>query len=170
MSYETVLLSKVSPDGTIILAKEQFHTFWAMPILIFSPVQMIMTHPLFIHSFFQVFWGDCEDSRWFVFTHPLRVYVRSCLRLFRILWQLLLRWKRQKNWWSSQNQYGKNGSVWGNGQSFGPMFWYSRHHSCAKNVKTIQIIFRQNPALFYIISIPYAFYYNPLWFWNRYRL
>ena len=34
---------------TIILAKQQFHnsyTFLAMPILIFSPVQIIMTHPL----------------------------------------------------------------------------------------------------------------------------
>ena len=33
-----------------ILAKEQFHnsyTFWAMPILIFGPVQIIMSHPLF---------------------------------------------------------------------------------------------------------------------------
>ena len=32
-----------------ILAKEQFHnsyTFWTMPILISSPVQIIMTHPL----------------------------------------------------------------------------------------------------------------------------
>ena len=49
MSYETVLLPKFSPDGTIILANEQFHnsyTFWAMPILISSPVQIIMTHPL----------------------------------------------------------------------------------------------------------------------------
>jgi hypothetical protein len=49
MSYETVLLPKFSPDGTIILAKEQLHnsyTFLAMPILIFSPVQIIMTHPL----------------------------------------------------------------------------------------------------------------------------
>ena len=40
MSYETVLLPNFSPDGTIILAKEQFYNsynFWAMPILIFSP-------------------------------------------------------------------------------------------------------------------------------------
>ena len=40
MSYEPVLLPKFSSDGTIILAKEQVHnsyTFWAMPILIFSP-------------------------------------------------------------------------------------------------------------------------------------
>ena len=40
MSYEPVLLPKFSPDGTIILAKEQVHnsyTFWAMSILIFSP-------------------------------------------------------------------------------------------------------------------------------------
>ena len=40
MSYETLLLPNFSPDGKIILAKEQFHnsnTFWAMPILIFSP-------------------------------------------------------------------------------------------------------------------------------------
>ena len=51
MSYETVLLPKFFPDGTIILAKEQFHnsyTFWAIPILIFSPVQIIMTHPLIL--------------------------------------------------------------------------------------------------------------------------
>ena len=37
------------PHQGRILAKEQFHnsyTFWAMPILIFSPVQIIMTHPL----------------------------------------------------------------------------------------------------------------------------
>ena len=47
--YETVLLPKFSPGGTIILAKEKFHnsyTFWALPILIFSPVQIIMTQPL----------------------------------------------------------------------------------------------------------------------------
>ena len=40
MSYEPVLLPKFSPDGTMILAKEQVHnlyTFWAMSILIFSP-------------------------------------------------------------------------------------------------------------------------------------
>jgi len=40
MSYEPVLLPKFSPDGTIILAKEQVHnsyTFCAMSILIFSP-------------------------------------------------------------------------------------------------------------------------------------
>ena len=49
MSYETVLLQKFSPDGTIILVKGQSHnsyTFLAMAILIFSPVQIIMTHPL----------------------------------------------------------------------------------------------------------------------------
>ena len=49
MSYETVLLLKFSPDGAIILAKEGFHnlyTFWTIPILIFSPVQIIMRHPL----------------------------------------------------------------------------------------------------------------------------
>ena len=49
MSYETGLLPKFSPDGTIILAKYQFghsYTFWTKPILIFSPVQIIMRHPL----------------------------------------------------------------------------------------------------------------------------
>ena len=48
MGYETVLLPEFSPDGTIISAKEQFHNsyaFGAMPILIFSPVQIIITHP-----------------------------------------------------------------------------------------------------------------------------
>ena len=53
MSYETVLLPKYSPDGTIILAKEQFHNsynFWAMPILIFSPVYLLMRHPLIFLS------------------------------------------------------------------------------------------------------------------------
>ena len=40
MGYETVLLPKWFPHQGRILAKEQFHnsyTFWAMPILIFSP-------------------------------------------------------------------------------------------------------------------------------------
>ena len=49
MSYETVLIPKLIPDGTIVSAKGQFHnsyTFWAMPILIFSPVQIIISHPL----------------------------------------------------------------------------------------------------------------------------
>ena len=49
MSYETVLLPKWLSHQGRILAKEQFHnsyTIWAMPILIFSPVQIIMTHPL----------------------------------------------------------------------------------------------------------------------------
>ena len=49
MSYDTVVLPKFSPHGTIISAKEQFHnsyTFWAMRILIFSPVQIIISHPL----------------------------------------------------------------------------------------------------------------------------
>ena len=49
MSNETDLLPKWSPDWTIILAKDQFHhsyTFWTMPILIFSPVQIIMGHPI----------------------------------------------------------------------------------------------------------------------------
>ena len=41
--------AKILPWWTIILAKEQFHnsyTFWVMPISIFSPVQIIITHPL----------------------------------------------------------------------------------------------------------------------------
>ena len=49
MSYETVLLPKWLSHQGRILVKEQFHnsyTFWAMPILIFSPVQIIMRHPL----------------------------------------------------------------------------------------------------------------------------
>ena len=47
MSYETVLSPKFSTNGTIILAKEQFHnlyTFLAMPILIFSLVYLFMRH------------------------------------------------------------------------------------------------------------------------------
>ena len=50
MSDETDLLPKWLSNQGIILAKDQFHhsyTFWAMPILIFSPVQIIMGHPLF---------------------------------------------------------------------------------------------------------------------------
>ena len=49
MSYETVLLPNWSSHQGRNLAKKQFHnsyTFWAMPILIFSRVQIIMTHPL----------------------------------------------------------------------------------------------------------------------------
>ena len=49
MSYEPTLLPKLSSHQVRILAKEQVqnsHTFWAMPILIFSPVQIIITHPL----------------------------------------------------------------------------------------------------------------------------
>ena len=49
MSYETVLLPKWLSHQGRILAKEQFHnsyTFWARPILIFSPVQIIISHPL----------------------------------------------------------------------------------------------------------------------------
>ena len=56
MSYETVFLPKFSPDGTIILAKYQFghlYTFWTVPILILSPVQIIMRHTL--RSIFQDF-------------------------------------------------------------------------------------------------------------------
>ena len=49
MSYETVLLPKWLSYQGRILAKEQFHnsyTFWAMSILIFSPVQIIMRHSI----------------------------------------------------------------------------------------------------------------------------
>ena len=58
MSYEPVLLPKFSPDGTILLAKEQVHnsyTFWAMPFLIFSPVQIIISHPLS-----KLIWRFCQ--------------------------------------------------------------------------------------------------------------
>ena len=46
-----------------ILAKEQFHnpyTFWAMPILIFSPVQIIMGHPIW-KDFFVSEISKCID-------------------------------------------------------------------------------------------------------------
>ena len=53
MSDQAVLLPKWSPDWRIILAKYQLgpsYTFWIMPILIFSLVQIIMGHPLWILS------------------------------------------------------------------------------------------------------------------------
>ena len=77
MSYETVLLPKFSPDETIILAKEQFHnsyTFWAMPILIFSRVQIIITHPLFYRP-----WLYLQDL------HPFYLVCS-----IQILWESLL--------------------------------------------------------------------------------
>ena len=49
MSDQTGILPKWLSHQASILPKEQLrhsYTFWAMPILIFSPVQMIMTHPL----------------------------------------------------------------------------------------------------------------------------
>ena len=49
MSDQAVILPKWSPYVSIILAKGQVdhsYTFWTMPILIFSPVQIIMRHPL----------------------------------------------------------------------------------------------------------------------------
>ena len=49
VSDQTVILPKWSPNWRIILAKYQLghsYTFWTMPILIFSPVQIIMRHPL----------------------------------------------------------------------------------------------------------------------------
>ena len=51
-----ILIEGESHQGRI-LAKEQFHnpyTFWAMPILIFSPVQIIMSHPLGIDQLMEV--------------------------------------------------------------------------------------------------------------------
>ena len=49
MSDKAVLLPNWSLDWRIILAKYQLghqYTFWTLPILIFSPVQIIMRHPL----------------------------------------------------------------------------------------------------------------------------
>ena len=77
MSYETVLLPKWLSHQGRILAKEQFYnsyTFWAIPILIFSPVQIIMTHPLyfiviiflfiFLHFKVMVSWYHGVTSFW----------------------------------------------------------------------------------------------------------
>ena len=75
MTYETVLLPKWLSHQRRILAEEQFrnsYTFSAMPILIFSPVQMIMTHPL--HWRLLNFWklyinqsvkADADVGHWF---------------------------------------------------------------------------------------------------------
>ena len=49
MSDQTGILLKWFSNRGIILAKGQLdhlYTFWTMPILIFSPVQIIMGHPL----------------------------------------------------------------------------------------------------------------------------
>ena len=49
MSDRAGVLPKWFSNWGIILAKEQLdhiYTFWAMPIMIFSPVQIIMGHPL----------------------------------------------------------------------------------------------------------------------------
>ena len=47
--------AKMILQSGIILAKEQLdhsYTFWTMPILIFSPVQIIMGHPLVVDCLF----------------------------------------------------------------------------------------------------------------------
>ena len=49
MSDQAVLLPKWSPEWRITLAKNHLghsYTFWTMPILIFSQVQIIIRHPL----------------------------------------------------------------------------------------------------------------------------
>ena len=49
MNYQAVLLPIWSPNWRIILAKYQLgdsYTFWTMSILIFSPAQIIMGHPI----------------------------------------------------------------------------------------------------------------------------
>ena len=75
MSYETVLLPNFSPDGTIILAKEQFHNsyvFWAMPILIFSPFANFGKQ-----SLGQIYGGDFAT-----FCDLLRIYELYCTEPF----------------------------------------------------------------------------------------
>ena len=81
MSFETFLLPKFFPDGTIILAKEQFHnsyTFCAMPILIFSPVQIIMTHPLYPVIGLLNFMGNFQKFK----EISLKLYIKVLFHLF----------------------------------------------------------------------------------------
>ena len=64
MSDEAVLLPKCSPNGTIILAKYQFghsYSFWTMPILIFSPVYLVLRHPLYSSCTMHTFWSSVFD-------------------------------------------------------------------------------------------------------------
>ena len=82
MHDQAVFLPKWSPEWRIILAKGQLdhaYTFWTMLILIFSLVQIIMRHPLFL---------NCQDRETNSFVCFLgEVTTRQFY--FKIYWPLL---------------------------------------------------------------------------------
>ena len=71
----------------IILAKDQIghsYTFWTMPVSIFSPVQIIMGHPLLAHPDSICFRQLCSQVYIFV------IFLRSTYLFTTYLWSLLL--------------------------------------------------------------------------------
>ena len=87
VSDQAILSPKWSPDRRINLAKYQLghsYTFWTMPILIFSPVQIIMRHPL-AYSCYCAAWppGNSVGMRCFLL-HNLLFMANLRRRLWRI--------------------------------------------------------------------------------------
>ena len=86
MSDQAGILPKWFSDGGIILEKEQLdhsYNFWTMPILIFSPVQIIMGHPLPIYNL-------TRKIRTFFLRQTTKGLMHTYLpRLLLDLWKLL---------------------------------------------------------------------------------
>ena len=98
MSDQAVLLPKWFSHGGIILAKGQLdhsYTFWTMSILIFSPVYLLLRHPLCTLT--GTYCNSVLDKIYRILKKGQRIFMVACLTLFLV--KLLntkknIRWKK----------------------------------------------------------------------------